>query len=179
MATKPTPQLWVAGAKIAALPLNAGDYDVWRWLDVIKPVCSVTSSDTTSIASGTFTAMPFAGETLDTDNMHSTVTNNSRVTFNTAGWYRINSVHHWATNTTGSRGGYIRLNGTTIIDGTYVQQAAGSFFTSVQTPTFIGQFAVNDYIELMAYQNSGVAVAWFTSSGVKHTLQAEYLGTFQ
>src|ERR1043165_754736 len=60
-------------------------------------------------------AIPFDSERFDTDNMHSTVTNRSRITFNTAGLYQVTACVEFQANATGERMASILKNGTTNI----------------------------------------------------------------
>lgn len=111
--------------------------------------CRVTQNVGTSLST-TWTAIAFNLETFDTDTMHDNVTNNTRITFKTAGKYMVGGGWYGTTNTvTGIR---IRLNGTTVI-ATAVDGNAGTNleYNSIAT---LYTFAVNDYIELQGYSNS-------------------------
>lgn len=53
----------------------------------------------TGVANNTIVAASFTTEELDTDNFHNTVTNNTRVTPNKAGWYRFSGAISFAGQT--------------------------------------------------------------------------------
>jgi len=115
--------------------------------------CRVYNSGNQSISNSTDTAITFDTESFDTDSMHSTSSNTSRITFTTAGTYAIGGVVQFDTSATGRRILNARLNGgsTLIVVG---EQTAGSSFPAVEVET-IYAFAATDYIELIAFQTSG------------------------
>lgn len=178
MATKPSPVTATIGAKLGAADWNGGVVDTWNFIDRLKPVCIAWSAAVQTPASGALTTLTLDSEMIDTDGMHSTVTNTSRITFQTAGYYRIWGATTWTTNATGQRGGLIKANGTTVVELTYTMIAASpTFFTSVPLTQTITSFDVGDYIELQGYQASGGALNTFSSVGVRTFLAAEYVGT--
>ena len=120
--------------------------------------------------SGSEAAVTFtATDGWDTDTMHSTSSNPSRITFNTAGKYFIQGHVQIAGNTSGRRHLAIRLNG------------GNRNVVSQSSPSLADQWAhqvsvtldvsVNDYVELMFLQTSGSTLAiqynngspWFTA----------------
>lgn len=98
----------------------------------------------------------FNAERFDTDNMHDTVTNPARITCKTAGTYFIGTTVQWGVNATGTRQVYLRLNGATIIAAD--RRAALAIDDVQQTISTIYVLAVNDYIEVVARQSSGVGL---------------------
>lgn len=123
------------------------------------PACRVYHSVNQSIASGVLTALAFNSERFDTDTIHDPVTNNSRLTCKTAGIYYVFGNISWATNlTTGTRGLYIRANGTgyiAVVQGNPTTEAGKN---TIQNINCIVQLAVNEYLELMAFQSQGASV---------------------
>jgi len=111
-----------------------------------------------SITNNTATALAFNSERYDQENntastIHDTVTNNSRLTCRTAGVYEIKGCIEFAGNSTGDRAISIRLNGTTVIGTDYrAVPASGVGRISVSSAYAL---AVNDYVELLAFQTSG------------------------
>ncbi len=65
-----------------------------------------------SIPNSVPTALSLNSERWDTDGIHDNVTNNSRLTCKTAGYYSIMAAVDFTSNNTGNRVLYIRLNGT-------------------------------------------------------------------
>jgi len=113
----------------------------------------VYNSANQSIANVTWTTVSFDSERYDTDAIHDTVTNNSRLTCVTAGKYIIIFSGLFAANATGSRGAAITLNGTTYIANITV--AKGQSNEAKWSVSTIYDLAVTDYVEARVYQSSG------------------------
>lgn len=97
--------------------------------------------------------LTFDSERYDNDGIHSTSSNTSRLTCQTAGVYLISLNIAFASNSSGRRQGYIQLNGATLIavdDRTAVNGAATRL-----NITKIYSLSAGDYLEAYAYQNSG------------------------
>lgn len=128
-------------AQVDALVRNAG--------------CLATQSTGTSMPSGTWTVIGFNTEAYDDLNWHDNVTNNSRITVNTAGRYLVsgNFVANNAAN--GDVSVAIAVNGTRVreinIDSN--TPAGGSHGLSI---TAILLLAASDYVELHGIVASGV-----------------------
>lgn len=128
--------------------------------------CRITKSSSQTIDS-TLAALTFDTEAYDTNTMHDNVTNNTRITFNTAGYYHISGAVTTDVNI-GSRA-QIKLNGTTVIYAI----GAGNNGTSTQNGspvTFEYNFAQNDYIELFGAFTSSQS----TTSGVDGCFLSAY-----
>jgi hypothetical protein len=114
------------------------------------------SSTAQTLATGTTgVALTFDTEIVDSDGGHSTVTNTSRYTAQTAGLYWVSG--QWLTGSTsgtGTRATQIWLNGTAIPGSTTQFPASasngGGGFAWTVVP-----MAVGDYVEIAAWQNSG------------------------
>lgn len=128
-----------------------------------------------SIADATAAVLAFNTERYDTDTIHDTVTNNSRLTCKTAGKYRITANVQWAANGTGSRGVYIRLNGVTPIAYELIATASTTLKT-IQEVTTVYDLAVNDYVEMVVYQNSGGALNAETAANYSPEFMMERVG---
>lgn len=126
--------------------------------DFYTPSCRIFNSASQSPANITETALTFDSERFDTDNMHSTSVNTSRITINTAGLYSIAGMMSWAANGTGIRQIGIRLNGATYVALVLVASSGAGAATLMNVGTLY-RFAVNDYVELVGYQSSGGALA--------------------
>lgn len=117
--------------------------------------CRVYNNADQVIGTGAWTVLTLNSERYDTDGIHDTVTNNSRLTCKTVGIYAICANGVFAANATGSRYVGIRLNGATYIGRTGGgANATAGHGTDLMVATQY-QFAVNDYVEMMVYQNSG------------------------
>ena len=150
------------GAVTAGDPLPAAYLNTTRangaWFSE-PPQCSVFNSSVQSIPNSTVTAMLCGSESLDNTNMHSTVSNTSRITAVNAGRYTFTGTAQFAIDGTGTgmRRLSFRLNGTTEYD--LVQVAAVSTLSTVilsGSRTFT--LAISDYAEMVVNQNSGGAL---------------------
>ena len=106
----------------------------------------VTQSAGQSITASTLTALNFDTEAYDTDTMHDNVTNNSRITFTTAGRYNICAAV--TTDANAVIYGGIRLNGTTYIAKSGVGNAGANTANGINLSTTYN-FSAGDYVELM------------------------------
>jgi len=109
-----------------------------------------------SIADNTNTALGFNSERSDTDAVHDNTLNNSRLSCKTAGTYLIGGSFAFAASPTGIRQISILLNGTTTIAAQRVPASSVDTMLSIST---VYALAVNDYVQLFAYQNSGGALS--------------------
>jgi len=104
---------------------------------------------------GVGTKLTFNQERWDTDTCHDNATNNTRLTCKTAGKYIITGCVTFAANAAGYRWVYILLNNTTNI-GEQGFMNAGIYYARVGCSA-IYNLAVNDYIELVVFQDCGVS----------------------
>lgn len=125
-----------------------------------QPRASVWNSAVLSVANATETALAF-----DTNidaipaTIHSTSSNQSRcvVPVGAAGFYLMIGSTTFASNATGSRYVYFKKNGTTGIGPLIDIAAQASGPTALQVAT-MATLAAGDYVELIAFQNSGGAL---------------------
>lgn len=111
-----------------------------------------------SINNNTVTVVTFNSEIEDTDGIHSTSVNTGRLTCTRNGTYEIAGGFEFAPNTAGVRVAYIRLNGATILASAQgIPDPANVFNASINLATHY-PLVVGDYVELLAYQNSGGAL---------------------
>lgn len=127
-----------------------------------------------SIDTATPTALAFNSERYDTDVIHDTVTNNSRLTCKTAGKYLIIGNLTWQANTTGQRGTSILLGGVTQLAYLYVDPVgSGKPRAFIAT---IYSLAVNDYVQLIATQNSGIALTIDVEANISPEFMMQRIG---
>lgn len=115
----------------------------------------VRNSAAQTITTSTETAISFDTELYDTDSIHSTVSNTSRLTIPSSGKWSGGGCIKFADNGTGIRQIYIVKNG----------DAANTLAKHRTDPTtgdesemcvpFEDSFSTNDYVELWVYQTSG------------------------
>lgn len=119
--------------------------------------------------STTSTVLTLDTEAVDSDGGHSTVTNTSRYVCQTAGLYYVSGAVTFATNGTGTRTLQVFLNGAGITGSAIQAAPSASNGASVFTATFV-QLAVNDYVELATWQNSGSTLTTSTSNALLTTM---------
>jgi hypothetical protein len=192
MATVPTPFDATAGQKLTASQWDAQVRDVFTFL-MAPPQCAVYNAATVSCVSNTATLIPFDTEADDTDSMHSTSTNPSRIIFTTAGRYMLN-IFTMLVNVPTSYRVYsvnVRLNsggsaagGTSIRTFEFAQKPADFASTVMaascqQTIAMTRVFSAADYIEIFIIQYSGgSARSTDSGAGLYGTgVQARWIGT--
>jgi len=118
-----------------------------------------TASTQTVPDGGTDTAVSFDAEESDNDNIHDTVTNNTRFTCRTAGVYAIHANVTFASNASGARWLQIRKNGSTHIEQRIINGTGDSRDTAAEV-SCIAELAVGDYLEVVAtVTGAGAALA--------------------
>lgn len=105
-----------------------------------------------TISNDTLTTLTFNSERYDTDNIHSTSSNTSRLTCRTAGIYSIMASISFAADVNGYRDLLILHNGSPNIAATSLTTASSSNKICIST---IYKLSVNDYVECNVKQNSG------------------------
>lgn len=117
--------------------------------------CYAYKSADQTISTGTYTAITLTQEDFDTDSFHSTVTNTSRMTIPSgkAGKYLFNFSLQWSGSTTAQRVLGIYKNGTQF--SLLENPAGGTANSFTQSASIVMDLAVNDYVELFGYQNTG------------------------
>ena len=114
----------------------------------------VYNSGELTIGTASWTALTFDSERWDTDTIHSTVANTSRLTATTAGTYLIVSNVQWDYNGAGQRITKLMVGGATEIARVAVTNADASDRENLICTT-IHQLAAAEYVETYVYQNSG------------------------
>lgn len=112
--------------------------------------CRVYKSSGQTVGT-TYTALTFDTESFDTDTMHDNVTNNTRITIPTTGYYLIGGLCTTDANANG--GAQVRVNGTTLIGTNSNGNAAASVQNGGHTST-IYNLTAGDYVELLGYFGS-------------------------
>lgn len=140
---------------------NAALYDTVN-LILNPPMVQLQHTAVQSIPPGAWTALQFQTEIIDTEGMHSTTVNNSRVTPKTPGWYMgFFGMSFAGTSTSGKRQGVPRKNGNMSNTVTYgrhdVQPTqSGAVFRGYRF--FMPFNGTTDYVEVAVWQNSGGAL---------------------
>lgn len=135
------------------LVLESGIFDAHY-----RPYVRVGASANPSIPNSAMTTVAFDTEAYDTDNIHSTTVNNSRLTATTAGFYSIGGTLSYTANATGYRALQILLNGATVLAGQgFVSSALSQSanWLNVSTMMFL---SAADFVEVQTFQSSGGAL---------------------
>lgn len=154
----PTPATW----NLAELPTKAM-FDS-RIRDAINfmvapPMCVLRTNVTQSLANNAWTPVNWQVEDLDTDGGHSTVSNTSRYTSQTAGWYLlVASILFVATNNAWREARFRKNSDNTQCFGwNSVQPFTAGHAVNVLITTHMF-LAVGDFVEAMAFQDTGVSL---------------------
>lgn len=119
---------------------------------------SVFNTTAQSIPDATPTILNFNSERFDTDSMHDNVTNNSRITFTTAGTYAFGCNCKWDANSGGDyRQARILLNGTDELAFDANRDASGST-DDANNVGGVAVFAASDFIEVEVEHDEGAAL---------------------
>lgn len=122
------------------------------------PACLATRTAALSITTATFTNISFNGTDIyDTDTMHDPVTNNTRITINTAGVYHVWGATEFAANATGLRRTALVLNAAQKLAGAY-EGTPGGAQNGILEAHAVYKFAATDFVELYVYQSSGAGL---------------------
>lgn len=174
---------------IVFLQINGNDIYAIDELAGADKTLAVRAELTTnqSIANATATAISF-----DSDNSDSwgiwTSGNATRLTAPIPGRYLAIGHLHFASNDNGIRSGIIRSNGSTeiaqqdvvvrntVVTGSGVTQTNTAYAIKLNVVSLPVTLATNDYLELLAYQNSGGALDVVGTSSPKPSLSLIYLG---
>ena len=159
MATVPSPKTWAAGEKLTASELNLELRDALAFLlDPPSAYAYKTSDQNITTGITNWTTVTFQAELYDNDGIHSNVTNNSRMTCQTAGTYLIGASITWATETTNAnRGLRLVLNGTDTLST--IRYRNSNVNTTGQEIHVRVELTVGDYVTLEVAQDSGSTVA--------------------
>lgn len=154
--TYTTPVNVVADEVLTATRLNQQLFANIRHLRDDMPSAQVYNSANISIPNATDTALTFDTEEWDTDTIHSTVSNTSRLTATTAGRYLVWFMVEWAANVN-AKTLKIRHGGTTVRALLELTPTSGGAVFRMMGIAFVN-LAAGEYIELMARQDSGGAI---------------------
>jgi hypothetical protein len=153
-----TPATAVAATALTATFLNVNMRDNIAWTATDSPTCRVYNSANLPITTGTVTALTFNSERFDNAAMHSTSSNQSRITIPTGGGgkYLVGMVVEWQNSTAGTyRDNRIRNNGSTYHAGNTLTAAAINNVVILNSPTGLWSYTAADYVEFTATQDTG------------------------
>ncbi len=106
-----------------------------------------------TISNASWTTVAFDAELYDTDSMHDDAVSNSRITCKTAGKYIAIADMYWKPSSVGTRHMEFYLNGNA--QGAYSLLNNNGTTGVAWSASCIYNLAVNDYVEVKVYQDSG------------------------
>jgi hypothetical protein len=167
MAIIPNPRTWGATEQVTAAKLNADWRDSLNFL-LTPPHCVLRKSAAQFFSSSVAANITWDIEDVDTDNGHNNAVNNTRYTAQTAGWYfYICTISWYPMQDGGMREIVLMKNGNNALrqgrsdDFPEMDTTFGSsrnFEVSCSTTQGFVNLAVADYIEIQAFQDSGVTL---------------------
>lgn len=139
-------------------PVNIADHDNLR-----KIAARVLVTSNLTLPDNTPQTLPFGTEDYDTNNLHSVSSNTSRIVIPATDYYALDVYAEIQVNTTGLREIRFVLNGTTILKRTLIPPLTGENTTiNCVIPSL--KFNKNDYIEVVANQNSGGSLVLYAGA---------------
>lgn len=133
-----------------------------------------TRSTNQSIPNNVLTPISFDAEVWDTDSIWE-IANPTRLTCKTVGVYAMWGGMIYSFHGTGYRDWDIRLNSVTYISA-YRDKSLGALKNHYSSVSGIYKLAVNDYIELMAFQDSGAALNVLVGSAYSPEFAMQRIG---
>jgi hypothetical protein len=152
------------GSTANALDLTLTQLKAMLGLDITARVFNTTNISITSGA-GALQTLTFDSEADDSANLHSTVTNSSRMTAPVAGVYLVTANVRFASNGTGYRQVLFLVNGGTL-HGDDIRAAVSGVVTDVVTSARVS-LAAGDYVEVQVGQTSGGALNVEVAGGAR------------
>lgn len=140
--------------------------------------CSASARASQSIANNTVTAIALNTEQFDTSSMHSTTVNNSRFTIPTGytGKWLFTAVSGFDPLTAGNMILRFYVNGSSIGLAIFTGNTNAGTLTSTSITNVLNLVA-GDYVELMIYQNSGIAATTMVSGSEDFTfMNCSFIG---
>jgi len=125
----------------------------------------VYNSSNITVPTSTWTALTFNSERWDSDGIHSTSSNTSRLTCQTAGKYLVSADIQWAVGATATRIMRVYLNGATPVSTVNVGPVSQGY-PALNTATVL-DLDIGDYIEVKVWQNTGGSKA--VSASAQHS----------
>lgn len=178
MSTVPSFRTWVAGEIVTAAYMNTNVRDAGNFF-IAVPIGEFRQATVQSIAATTFVSITMDTTDIDTDSAHSNITNPSRYTAQTAGWFQFSGGYGATANATGQRGCQWAKNGTAVNgSGSFTPFSAstGSFPSWVCARTkHIQMNGTTDYVELQAFQTSGGALNTDVAGSGQSSLSARWV----
>jgi hypothetical protein len=141
----------------------------WQRVNPDATVASMRNIGGHPLTASAWTLIPFTLEDIDSDNGHSTSTNNDRWFAQKARWYVVSaqvSFTHSTASTLSYRGVRMRINGTTgqLPGATTMLPVAANGRVSVATAAIPVWMEVGDWVDVQAYHNASDAITTYSDT---------------
>ena len=178
MAAIPSFRTWVAGEIATATFFNSNVRDAGN-LFLAVPIGEFRQTVTQNITTSVGTAINFDTEDVDNDNGHSTVTNTSRYTAQTAGRFQVSGGVSYASHADSNvRQVEIDLNGASVSGSD--QAVVGFSADNARIGTRVKQVFMNgstDFVTIVAFQASGITLATVVTGAQQPNMNVRWVGT--
>src|SRR5579859_5133964 len=144
---------FTTGQVVTAAQMNATNRDLGNFL-LARPLAIMRQTVAGSIANSTWTAIACDTEDIDRDNGHSTVTNTSRYTSQTAGYYRGSGKISFASNANNRRWTRWDVNAAEITATRLSMQAANGDASELAMASRLIFLNVGDFLEAKGFQDT-------------------------
>lgn len=176
MATVPNQRTWTNGDTVDATMLNANVRDAVNFL--LAPPAALLRQTVAQSIGTTGTAVTFDTEDYDNDGGHSTVTNTTRYTAVTPGWYRVSGSVGFNANPTltSTRWTEWRVNSTAIAGSRiWLPQAQNSTDLNLY-PARVTRLYLNagDFVELIGAAPAGSITTYVANPYGQSTMLIEW-----
>jgi hypothetical protein len=157
----PTSYTAATGNFLTASLWNAQVRDATGFLSAV-PVFRGFQNAAQSFASSTvYAPILLDSESFDPEGGHSTTTNTSRFTVQTAGYYYVSAFASYLVSSAGGRAIAVSVNGTATVQSQQAPPPANSWSGGTN---WLGYLNVGDYVEATTWQNSGGSLSMTTGA---------------
>lgn len=145
-------------ASFAAKKFTEDGTDLANKYNPLTKICCVKKSDNQTLTNTADTVLTWDQEEIDTDSMHDTSTNNSRITIPTTGYYRVTVSTYLTAAPTAVNNALqlkVRLGGSTVVMSTFTESMiTGNNYFTLQAQKILS-LSANDYLEAVIYHTTG------------------------
>lgn len=139
-----------------------------------KPIAQMRQTVSQNITTSTFTAITFTTEDVDTEDGHSTSSNNSRYTAVEEAWYWVKGAVAFESNATGRRLARWTKNGTEINGSRHELATVNGGESIIPARPILVSLSAGDYVELQGWQSSGGTRATSVTADIQSTMTVSF-----
>jgi hypothetical protein len=161
MGTVPTPATVATGNFLTSALWNAQVRDPNNFLFGVPVFRGFQNAAQSFASSSSYAPILLDSESFDPEGGHSTTTNTSRFTVQTAGYYYVSVFASFLGSATGGRAIAVSVNGTATVQSQQAPPPSNSWSGGTN---WLGYLNVGDYVEATAWQNSGASLSMTTGA---------------